>query len=664
MKKTLLLIVVLLCHWIDIFAQIDETDPTLENEYDVGVFYMPFWSNNRVPDPDNPSDPWLPVPYHIGKAGSNISAGNGYTYGQMMYQSHWDIMADYHQYMINNGHTGGWDNYRKISTPPNMWYVDKPNASNGFGLYDSPGVWYNETVKEVVEEQTHVMKQYDIDFVIYNWYWNYCGCGGNNLTDPYNNDKWRTFWEQSQEHWLDPTFDNNGVDLAIFWSGDYEDLIVGLTDSINKGNPQGAAGFFDSGKGLDKMAARMAEYMNAVDSNSNPRYKIKNNENVLYVYYAHLYGMMSLPEVANHALFTGITNVNLRIKELLDMLDDRLYNLTGRHTYFVGYVSEPPSTFVNQESFLNSNTTKKSWLIDGPNTAGIDAITTYNYKQYDYWDTWDSGNSNTNPNIDPIYNELYDYSTLISIFSKYYNFYKYYNNTSMKYQVPVTEGWNRAPGNMRDAGGEDGTGPIRPTWDWASNNHLSTKNHATLKANEFKATVWDNANSTPSLYNSALLSAKNFIDANETLTDKTAILCCWNEHAEGTVIEPTFAWGHQYLQKVKDVFKSTLIFPSINGKNTELEPNFNSAPESFTLSQNQPNPVKDITIVNYSIPKEGLVIAKITDSQGKVFELINEVHTPGNYQLEWFSENSQNGVYILKMEYFGEFKNIKILVQH
>ena len=37
-------------------------------------------------------------------------------------------------------------------------------------------------------------------------------------------------------------------------------------------------------------------------------------------------------------------------------------------------------------------------------------------------------------------------------------------------------------------------------------------------------------------------------------TLRTGIICCWNEYGEGSYIEPTKAFGMQYLERVKKVF--------------------------------------------------------------------------------------------------------------
>lgn len=66
----------------------------------------------------------------------------------------------------------------------------------------------------------------------------------------------------------------------------------------------------------------------------------------------------------------------------------------------------------------------------------------------------------------------------------------------------------------------------------------------------------DNSMSTPDEFGKHLEAAKTFMDANPTLTNKTGVICCWNEFGEGSFIEPTKKDGFSYLEKVKKVFGS------------------------------------------------------------------------------------------------------------
>ncbi len=55
---------------------------------------------------------------------------------------------------------------------------------------------------------------------------------------------------------------------------------------------------------------------------------------------------------------------------------------------------------------------------------------------------------------------------------------------------------------------------------------------------------------------------------------------------------------------------------------------------SYSLSNNYPNPFNPSTTINYSIPKQSYVILKIYDILGKeIANLVNEEKSAGTYKL-------------------------------
>lgn len=64
-------------------------------------------------------------------------------------------------------------------------------------------------------------------------------------------------------------------------------------------------------------------------------------------------------------------------------------------------------------------------------------------------------------------------------------------------------------------------------------------------------------NSYPSLqeFEEHLKAGRLFLQSNAGLTNKTAIICCWNEFGEGSYIEPTEHDGDAKINIVKDVFR-------------------------------------------------------------------------------------------------------------
>ncbi len=87
-----------------------------------------------------------------------------------------------------------------------------------------------------------------------------------------------------------------------------------------------------------------------------------------------------------------------------------------------------------------------------------------------------------------------------------------------------------------------------------------------------------------------------------------------------------------------------------------------SIPEVFSLSQNYPNPFNPSTRISFSIPQQSNVTLKIYDVLGKeVMTLVNEVKSPGSYEVEFNAANLASGAYFYKIQ-AGKFNDIKRMV--
>lgn len=83
------------------------------------------------------------------------------------------------------------------------------------------------------------------------------------------------------------------------------------------------------------------------------------------------------------------------------------------------------------------------------------------------------------------------------------------------------------------------------------------------------------------------------------------------------------------------------------------------APSSYSLTQNYPNPFNPITNISFSIPVEGLVKLKVFDLTGReVAVLVNELKTPGNYNVSFNGSTLSSGVYFYRIE-AGSFVETK-----
>jgi hypothetical protein len=86
---------------------------------------------------------------------------------------------------------------------------------------------------------------------------------------------------------------------------------------------------------------------------------------------------------------------------------------------------------------------------------------------------------------------------------------------------------------------------------------------------------------------------------------------------------------------------------------------------SYSLSQNYPNPFNPVTLIKYSVAKEGFVRLKVYDLLGReVAVLVNNNKLAGNYQVEFDTKDQpklSSGVYYYKLE-TSEFTDVKQMV--
>lgn len=85
-------------------------------------------------------------------------------------------------------------------------------------------------------------------------------------------------------------------------------------------------------------------------------------------------------------------------------------------------------------------------------------------------------------------------------------------------------------------------------------------------------------------------------------------------------------------------------------------------PDTYSLSQNFPNPFNPVTTISYQLPKEGHVKIVLYDVLGKeVHTLISDNLPAGQYKIKFNASNVSSGVYFYKMT-AGDYSDIKRMV--
>ena len=80
----------------------------------------------------------------------------------------------------------------------------------------------------------------------------------------------------------------------------------------------------------------------------------------------------------------------------------------------------------------------------------------------------------------------------------------------------------------------------------------------------------------------------------------------------------------------------------------------NSVPSKFELSQNYPNPFNPTTMINYNIPKSGLVSLKVYNVLGQeVATIYQGFLKAGSYKADFDASNLASGVYLYRLESNG-----------
>ena len=328
-------------------------------------------------------------------------------------------------YKIGVYYFPGWKKTVGVSSP---WESIKP-------FYDREPFlgWYKEGDIEVARQQLGWMKEFGINFVVYDWYWTpNKGVRADHAINAYRK------------------IDNPGVQFSILLA--------------NHSSEPSSLNDFDN----------MVQYW-INNYFSDKSYLRINDKPVVYVF--------SPSSLENNANKFGSDT-----KTLLKYAREKSIKYGYKGIYFVA-CSQAISYRIN----------------DLFPSYGYDSISAYNYHL---------GLSGT-------YNSSMKYAhSFVELSSGYVQSWKWIlEHSTLPYFLPVTAGWDRRPwGGSRDS-------------------------------------LHDNCFSSPLEFKNHLFAARYYLDKYPSKTQKTMIICAWNEFGEGSYIEPTKKREFQYLEAIKEVFE-------------------------------------------------------------------------------------------------------------
>ncbi len=131
-----------------------------------------------------------------------------------------------------------------------------------------------------------------------------------------------------------------------------------------------------------------------------------------------------------------------------------------------------------------------------------------------------------------------------------------------------------------------------------------------------------------------------------------------NGSEEGKVIVLGFPFETIYPEETRnELVNEILIF--FDQRTNIYQQKETTTIENFTLSQNYPNPFNPTTRISYSIPKQSFVSLKIYDQLGRIVtELVNELQSPGIYEINLNGSNLASGAYFYRIQ-AGDFIETK-----
>ena len=97
---------------------------------------------------------------------------------------------------------------------------------------------------------------------------------------------------------------------------------------------------------------------------------------------------------------------------------------------------------------------------------------------------------------------------------------------------------------------------------------------------------------------------------------------------------------------------------------TDVKASNSLIPDKFEMQQNYPNPFNPSTVIEFAVPQESKVLLEVFNILGeKLATLVNEVKTPGYYNVDFNAGLLSSGFYIYRIqaEDFVEVKKMILL---
>lgn len=89
--------------------------------------------------------------------------------------------------------------------------------------------------------------------------------------------------------------------------------------------------------------------------------------------------------------------------------------------------------------------------------------------------------------------------------------------------------------------------------------------------------------------------------------------------------------------------------------NNHCKSSWSNIPESFSLSNNYPNPFNPSTQIKFALPEDAEVLIKVYSILGhEVATLVNGRKSVGFHELTFNADNLSSGVYITRLEAISE----------